>query len=626
MTKTYDSESIKVLTDRDHVRLRTQIYLGNMHPVVYEVPVFSDVLTIEKFEFIPSVFKGIGEIFDNSLDEFSQISISNKLLKIDANPTAGTYTISDNGRGIPIDKHSSGKYTPEVALGSLRAGRNFTNEKEVGVIGMNGVGASCVTFCSTEFSVLIHRDGKKYKQTFKNGAEKISKPSITEGSSKTGTEVSFTLDPEVFKNVSIPDKLMRNRAVEIAFTNPGITVQYNDEKFKFKNGLEDLVKNISKSYFKFQCSHEKANMEFYIIFDINKEIDEKIFTWVNSSFLFDGGICNTQLLNAFIDKTVDHLSSQSKKQKCEVTKNDIRQNLLILGNMKVSDPEYDAQAKTRLTGPNLRKEMLEMLDNQWTLFARRNKPWLEMVLERAVVRHHSSANDKAINEHKKALNKKIPKLIDATGKVRFLCQLIITEGDSAKGMITEVRNPETTAVLPLMGKINNVYGTTPAQLLQMGKITDLISAMGLIPGKKAIREALNYGKLIIATDADPDGGDIFTLLINLFFQFWPELFDPRYEPFIFRLVAPNVVVYKGKNRVHFTNREMFLIEKDKYKNWEVMYMKGLGSMIMEDWEMVLSGKSDTLIPIVDDDGLKDVIELLFGPDADKRKEWLQTDG
>lgn len=623
MNKKYDSESIKVLSDRDHVRLRTQVYLGNMHLVVYEVPVFSDILQIENFEFIPAVYKSIGEIFDNAIDELTQINIPNKTIKINAIPDKGEYTISDNGRGIPIDKHSTGKFTPEVALTSLRAGRNFTDDKNVGVIGMNGVGASCVSFCSKEFSVLIHRDGKKYKQTFKNGVEKISKPSITESSTKTGTEISFTLDPEVFKTISIPDKLMRNRAIEIAFTNPGVTVQYNDEKFKYKNGLEDIVKNISNSYFKFSYTHDKANMDFYFIFDINKNLDEKVFTWVNSSFLFDGGICNTQILNAFIDKTVDHLQSQAKKQKCEITKNDIRQNLLILGNMKVSDPEYDSQAKTRLTGPNLRKEMIDMLDDQWSLFTRRNKAWMEGVLERAIVRHHSTANDKAINEHKKSLSKKIPKLIDATSKIRFNCQLIITEGDSAKGMITDVRNSETTAVLPLTGKINNVYGTTPAQLLQMGKITDLISAIGLIPGKKADRERLNYGKLIIATDADPDGGDIFTLLVNLIYQFWPELFDSKYEPFIYRLVAPNVVASKGKNRVHFTNREMFDKEKDKYKGFEITYMKGLGSMIREDWNLILSGKTDTMIPILDDSSMKDVLDLLFGDDADKRKEWLQ---
>ena len=193
-------------------------------------------------------------------------------------------------------------------------------------------------------------------------------------------------------------------------------------------------------------------------------------------------------------------------------------------------------------------------------------------------------------------------------------------------MITQARDPVTTASLPLSGKVNNVYGSTVAQLLNMGKMTDLLAVIGLIPGQKAMRYNLRYNRIVIATDADVDGGDIFTLLVNLLYQFWPELFDPNYEPIVYRLLAPNVCLVKGKKRVHFVTRADYEKVKSKYATgWTVNYYKGLGSMVNADWEMILSGETDTMIPITNDGGFEATMKLLFGPSADDRKEWLQNE-
>lgn len=616
--KDYTSKDIKVLTDREHVRLRTAIYLGNMKPTDYKVPSFlNGKFSVKEHTFIPAVYKAVGEIVDNAIDEFAHINIPNKKLQIEY--VDGTYTISDNGRGVPIDKHESGKFTPEVVFTQLRSGRNFSNEKEVGVIGQNGVGSSCVAYCSTNFTVEIQRNKKKYKQSYINGCSKISKASIVAGSSKTGTSISFALDPEVFTDVKLPEDLVHNRAIEIALTNPGIEVNYNEHQYKFKKGFDDIIPKISDKYFKF----ENESMEFYVIFDLNKNIDEQAFTWVNSSLLFDGGICNTQFLNAFVENTIEHLAKDAKKNKIEITRNDIRRNLVIIGNLKISDPQYDSQAKTRLTGPNLKKEFVDLVQNQWSIFARRNKDWLGDVLDFAMRRYNSSADSKALKELQKSANKKIAGLLDASGTNIFERQLLITEGISAKAQISEARDPVTTAAYPLTGKINNVYGSSVAQILNMGKITDLLNVIGLIPGQKAIRSSLKYGKIIIATDADPDGANIMGLIINIFFQFWPELFDKQYSPIIYRLIAPNVCLVKGNKRIHFPNRHEYEKVKAQYSGYTVNYYKGLGSMHKDDWEMVLSGKTNTLIPIIDDGNMSKVLELVFGPDADKRKEWLQ---
>lgn len=619
MANEYNSDDIKVLSDREHVRQRTQIYLGNMNKTEYTVPSFLDGFSTKSYAFVPAVFKSVGEILDNSIDELAQLPKRNKAISIEADTGNGTYVISDNGRGIPIDKHETGKFTPEVALGSLRAGRNF-GETQAGVIGQNGVGSACVNYCSSLFQVKITRDNKVYTQSFKDGADKISRPVIQDHkSNKTGTQISFKLDPKVFANgVDLPDELMHGRAIEVAFNNPGTQVSYGDYVYKFNNGLEDLIKKLTTKYFKFSVE----NMEFFVVFDLHEGIDEQMFTWVNSSLLFDGGLCNTQFLNAFCDKTINALSGVAKKEKCIVTKNDVRQNLLVFGNLKIAKPEYDAQSKTRLTGPNLRNEISSLIESEWKTFAKQSKDWLDEVLKRAAERHHASATKKVVKELTRS-TKKVPGLTDATSRQRGDCVLIVTEGLSAASMITEVRDPQRVGSYPLTGKINNVFGCSPGEILKMPKLTNLLLALGLIPSKKAYIPELRFSKLYIATDADPDGDDIMTLIVCLLYTFWPELFNPK-QPFVHRLIAPNVVVSKGGKRIHFGNRQEYEKEKHKYKNWNVEYFKGLGSMWREDWEMILNGQSDTIIPIVDDGKMSETLNLLFNDSlADDRKEWLK---
>lgn len=627
-TKQYTSDDIQVLSDIEHVRSRTQIYLGNTNLATYDIPSLSltSGFKVEPMEFVPAALRAMYEITDNSVDEFEQNGNPNSHLSITYSPTSGRVTVSDNGRGVPIDKHKTGLYTPEVVFGSLRSGRNFKEDKQKGVRGQNGVGSSCVAFTSKIFEILIQRDGKKYHQVFREGTEIRTDPKITKtASTKTGTQISFALDPLVYKSTVIPEQLMINIANEIAFNNPKVTVEYTNEdtnqtqKFKYAKGLEDLVKKISKSYYKFT---DDEGIEFFVIFDVHQGIDERMFTWVNSVVLFDGGICNTQFLNSFCDITEAALEKPAKKARCSVTKNDIRQNLLILGSLKVSDPEFDSQSKTRLTGPNLKSNIHKMIEAHWATFARKNKQWLDDVVERARTRHHKKANAAAVDDLKKRSGK-VPGLLDATSADRSKCMVLITEGESASSQIEEVRDPETIATFAMSGKFNNVYDSSVAEVVQMGKLKNLLQALGLVPGQRADRSKLNFGKgIVITTDADADGDDIFTLLVNLFYKFWPELMDPKLPPIIFRLTAPNVVASKNKKRVHFVRMSDYEAQRDKYAGWAVEYFKGLGSMHKEDWQMVL-GNPDLLIPIVDDGGMKEVLKLLFCGDSDARKEWLQ---
>lgn len=639
MTKEYTSEDIKVLDDIQHVRLRTAVYLGNMNEVAMKVPSFvGDKFTINEMTFVPAALRAVCEIIDNAVDEFTNAKTAKATLTVTFDPVTNKITVADNGRGVPIARHETGPYTPEVVFGSLRSGRNFTTGKEAGVRGMNGVGSSVTNFTSTLFEIDVQRDGKKYYQEFRDGSNMRGEPVITAtASKKTGTKIGFILDAAVYKNEKIPEALLLSILQGVALCNPSVTVDYKNEstgkayKFSYPKGFEDIVKKITPgiaqekdkatSYYKF----EQANHEFYVIPDAHTDLDEQVFTWVNSGLLLDGGLCNTQFVNAFCDTAVDACAPLAKKAKCDVTKNDVRRGLLVIGNLKVSDPEFDSQAKTRLTGPNLRNELKQLVADGWKGFERKNKNWIESVVQRAAERHHGAQNKEAEKEIAKKKNKPVPGLLDAVNPRRGQTTLIVTEGLSAASSIENVRDPSLIGTLPMTGKTNNVWGCTPGQLLAMPKLLNLLAAIRLTPGRKAIRQDLHFGKVFIASDADPDGDYIFTNHVNLYYQFWPELFDPNLPPFIYRLVAPNVCLVKGKERLHFARRTEYDKVKHKYKGYTVMYYKGLGSMEEEDWRMVLDNP-ECHVPVVDDGNMKSTLELLFGPDADNRKEWLQGEG
>jgi len=619
----YTSADIQVLSDRDHVRIRLPMYAGSIDLAEYKMPDFTgDKFVIRDVAFVPAALKCCNEIFDNSADELLQITKKNKQIHITANTETGEYKVVDNGRGVPIDIHpTTNKHTAETVFGTLRSGRNFGEKETAGVVGTNGLGSSMTNFVSSYFNIDIKRDNKHYTQSFTEGATHISKPIIKDVTSKsTGTTISFKLDPTVFSNVVIPEYVINNRAIEIAFNNPEVAITYNNTLYQYKQGLAGIVSNISQNFFSFSNEF----MDFNVIFDVSESIDEQIYTYVNGSFLWEGGICNTQLLNAFYEKTISHLSKEAKRQKCEVTKNDIRVNLLVLGTLKLTNPNFDSQAKTRLTGPTLRKEFDELINQHWSLFVRRNKEWFDVVLARAFERHHIDANKKATKDHLKTLNKKVPGLIDATSKDRTKCMLFLTEGDSAKFSLASVREQDKHALYALTGKINNVYGCTIAEVLQMGKLTNLLAAIGLTPGKKSIREQLRYGdKIVIAADADVDGAAIVSLVINLFYQFWPELYDPNQKPFIHRLIVPNVCLTKVDKRVHFATRQQYETARAKYNGWNVAYYKGLGSMVEADWKLIAKNLDDFLIPVIDDGKMEAALALAFDDNADNRKAWLQ---
>lgn len=599
------------------------MYLGSVAEETYMSPVFdTDTFEIREETFVPALVKAYNEVVDNCQDILNKTRQRIKRVDITVDPKTQEITVADNGPGIPLDIRPSGKYRPEVALTKLKAGSNFNDDtKAVGTIGMNGIGVSATNACAKSMTVDVWRDKKHYHQKFADGSMTIFPPKIKAYTgSGTGTQVSFIPDKTIFNHSELPVTILKNRAYELALCNPDIAVTFNGDRIRYKKGFAELASQISDNSFEFTMTKEDGTSIQIIVMPAYHDLkDEIVFCWVNSSLLYGGGLANTQITNAFIGKVLEYLEPQAKRAKIQLHKDDVRSGLFIIANIKVANPKYDSQAKTRMTGPNMRDEFKAIFEDNWTAFSRKNKQWLADVFQNAQDRYHKSATKAALKDHKR--HRRVEGLIDANTTNRSEAVLFCCEGLSAQASGIQVRQPNYHAFFPLTGKINNVYDATIAEVLKMDKVADLLAVIGLTPGVKADPANMRYGKIVFATDADIDGSHIVTLLTNLFYKFWPELFDPD-NPMIARLMAPNVEAIKGKKRVPFVTLEDFKKVADQYKGYEIHYNKGLGSMQISSWDFMLSRLDEHLLYIVDDGNMDEVLKLHFSTDVAARKQWL----
>lgn len=610
------SEEILVLNDREHVRLRPTMYIGSTFASTFTIPTFTNnVIEKQEIEIIPAIIRLVCEIIENSMDEFYKHQPSSPQINLTYNSDTNTITVEDNGRGIPILKHSSGKYIPEVVLTELRSGRNFTQDKEQGTIGQNGVGSTCVNFCSETMIVEVHDGKKKYIQKFEKGASIIHSPEITNLKTKdTKTSITFTIDSTVFNTSSpIPVSFFKHKLHDLCCWNTELTCNLT----YISSNSPQLMKFSNKNAFK-GCltSYISKNGNGCAIYKCHTEMP--LCTSINSAYLYDGGSCNKHIEGFFVEKINAAFKKKYSQKRITVDKKDIFSNIGIISNFMVSDPIFDSQAKIRFKGPDIKNTIITTLELVWTQFSS-HTDILDEIFNTAIERYNTSTSKKIQKDFSKNKFEKIEGLMDATSTNRSNCSLLITEGDSASSCVSEVRDPTTIGSIALTGKINNVSGASVADLMNMSKIKDLLKAIGLIPGKPANINDLRYGKIVIATDADPDGNAIFCLLVNIFHTFWPELFT---QPVIFRMVAPNVVASKQNKRIHFPTMSTFMKQQSKYKTWTIEYMKGLGSMSFDDWKICLKGTD--WIPILDDGELKDTLSLLFSDNRLARKEWLMN--
>lgn len=648
-----NNHGIEEKSDYQHLRIRTEMYLGarTAHQQTALIHT-NDGPTIQELEWVPALVTSFREIIDNSLDEFTKANVAGNLT-VSYDEANLAFEISDNGRGIPIDwADEFGCHLATLVMSKLKAGRNFDDGERKGVAGMNGLGGSAITNVSKEFEVEVTRKGRpmidgvhkrdamfNFTQRFFEGnpvvedALQICDPVIKPSkSTTTGTTIRFKLSTDVFKfSTKLPGILVESILREIAAVNCQHKIVYNGTKLPTRPAAEKTLFPKQKAM-TLDIKQEGFKSKFYVVPGIVPSGSFLMHSLVNNIPTYEGGHHLDTFKREFSLRLLNVLAPTSKRRKLKPNRSDVEDGMLLYNVTVMDGPHFSSQAKAKLTNDEVIKPIMDAMTDDWfNDLIKKNKDWIDAMYERCANRTNKKDDDEFAKAAKRNLKAKVAKLRDATGKEgrkvisRSECTLFITEGDSAVGGISDVRDPARHGALPLRGKILNVSDDkmTPKRLMESQAIADVMNALGLIPGVKAERSKLRYGKLCVATDMDQDGANIAALLVNFLHTYWPELFDPTQEAFVQFFMTPFVILEKGKQREYFYLDNVSDYHPEEWKGWHARRAKGLGTLQKIDWNHAVNVQLRT-VPIIEDGNLKETLDLIFNKTrADDRKAWMQ---
>ena len=670
---TVNKQDIKRLTPHSHVRCRTEMYLGSRGVNTQNVLLHTDNgPLITPVSWVPALFTSVREVLDNCLDELTKGKIKNGTIKISYNPDCMLFTIEDNGRGIPIDWDGpEGMHKVTMALTELMAGDNFDDTERKGTAGMNGVGGSTVAHVSSFFNVTVVRKGRPYNdyidpakdytddeldlieinaarneytgfyefsQSYSEGGRdardrdvlEIDEPSIKLTENKqTGTHIEFALSSDVFKSLTLPELFVASLVKEIAAVNPHLKIYFNDKLVQIKQTVIKTLFPKVTSVIECNINNVGFKADFYVI---PNQVEDGTMQHglVNNIPMFDGG----QHIKAFKEKfalgLIKALGKESKRRKLYPNRGDVEEGVLMYHVTRMDSPFFNGQAKTQLINDEVYKIVESAMDEEYfDSILRKHKDWIADIYTRTASRTNKKDMDEVTRDAKKNLRKKVAKLSDAgfAGKaiVKHDTILFVTEGDSANNM-SSVRNTDLHGTLPLRGKILNVSADKigPKEIVASMSTADIMNALGLIPGEKAVRSKLRYGQICIATDMDHDGANIAGLVVNFLFTYWPELFEDKENPFVTLFMTPFLIITKKKQREYFYLHDVDQFDPSDWKGWHVRRAKGLGTLETVDWKN--SFNELKVIPVYSDEYLADTLEVIFSKTkgaADIRKNWMR---
>jgi DNA gyrase subunit B len=616
----YDIEKIQILEGLQAVRKRPSMYIGStdsrgLHHLIYEV-------------------------VDNSIDEAMSGYCSHIEIKLNAD---GSVSVSDDGRGIPVDIHPKyGKSGVEIVMTKLHAGGKFDRSMYKVSGGLHGVGVSVVNALSEWLEVTVHRSGKIHHQKFQRG-DPVGDLEITSDSDRTGTQIKFMPDSEIFEDINFNYETIYKRMRELAYLNSCLSISIANEAteesttFRYEGGIIEYVKFINKGknvlhenpiYF----TSEKNGTIVEVAMQYNDGYQDNTFTFANNINTIEGGTHLSGFKSALTRAINDYGRNYKiiKENMNNLTGEDIREGLTAIISVKLPEPQFEGQTKTKLGNSEVRGIVEGIVNEKLGAFLEENPKTAEIVIGKAITAsqaREAARKARELTRRKSFLESSaLPgKLADCAERDPARSELFIVEGDSAGGSAKQGRNRENQAILPLRGKILNVEKARFDKILKNREIQTLITAFGTSIGDDFELDRARYHKLIIMTDADVDGAHIRTLLLTLLFRYMRELIEAGY---VYIAQPPLYKISKGKQEFYVYTEEEKIRKLDEVGEGKINIQryKGLGEMNPKQlWETTMDPETRTLIKVTIEDAIvaNELFTILMGDEVEPRREFIQ---
>ncbi|MBQ3199665.1 MAG: DNA topoisomerase (ATP-hydrolyzing) subunit B [Firmicutes bacterium] len=619
----YDADQIQILEGLEGVRRRPGMYIGStsskgLHHLVYE-------------------------IVDNSIDE--TLAGFCDTITVQIHPD-NTVTIIDNGRGIPVDIHpKTGKPAVEATLTMLHAGGKFGAGGYKVSGGLHGVGLSVVNALSEWLKVEIRRGGNIYTQSYARG-KVTTELEIIGQTDTTGTAVTFKPDGQIFETLEFSTEVLANRLRELSFLNSNVTIILEDEReggqrsvWHHEGGIADFVAYLNKTkeaihpVLYFQGEQEQVQVE--IALQYNDGYSENIASYTNNIRTVEGGTHEMGFKTALTRVVNDYAKKFNflKDKDAKLSGEDVREGLAAVISVKVREPQFEGQTKTKLGNSEVKGITDRILSDALSTYLEENPAKAKLIIDktvRAARAREAARKARELTRKQNVLEKtSLPgKLADCSVKDPAFSELFLVEGDSAGGSAKQGRDRRTQAVLPLRGKILNVEKARLDRILSSEEIKNMITAMGTgISSDFDITKA-RYHKVIIMTDADVDGAHIMTLLLTFFFRYMPQLIEQGY---VYVAQPPLFGVKSKRSKEHVYIYDETLLEKffadKKRENYSIQRYKGLGEMNEDElWETTMNPENRTLIQVTIEDAIyaDETFSMLMGDQVGPRREFIES--
>ena len=627
----YSADSIQALEGMEHVRMRPSMYIGDvgvrgLHHLVYEV-------------------------VDNSIDEAlaGHCDEINVIINQD-----NSISVQDNGRGIPVDIHKKeGVSALEVVMTKIGAGGKFDKDSYKVSGGLHGVGVSVVNALSDHLRAEVHRDGKIWEQEYARGVANYAVRSIGE-TNKTGTKVTFKPDGSIFtQTLEYSYDTLAARLRELAFLNKGILITLTDmrevnekgevknEIFQSKEGLKEYIRFLDGNRTPIithviHMENEKGEIPVEVALIYNDSYSENIFSYVNNINTHEGGT-HLQGFRMGLTRTLKKYADASgllDKLKFEITGDDFREGLTAIVSVKVMEPQFEGQTKTKLGNREVVSPVSQAVADMLEAYLEENPNDAKIIIQKVILAaqaRHAAKKAREMVQRKTVMSGGgLPgKLADCSEQDPTKCEIFFVEGDSAGGTAKSGRDRNFQAIMPLRGKILNVEKAMQHRVFESEEIRNIFTALGVTIGTEEDSKALNlsklrYHKIVIMCDADVDGSHIATLILTFFFRYMRELLENGY---VYIATPPLYLVKKGTKKEYAWNEEERIALLEKFgAGSSVQRYKGLGEMNAEQlWDTTMDPAHRTLRQIKINSAAEAdyVFSMLMGDDVPPRREFIE---